>query len=453
MESTNLNTAEAKERVYQNAQLLMEGRLYSEAADQFSLIPDYKDAAKKKEVCEQMKLREHLDRIYDEAAKAAENMNVRSQEKAIRIFETIPGYRDADARIDEAKRNIGEIVLKEKADREAAIEEAKLEEVKAKERKRRRFRTVGAVALGLALLVLGAFLFQTFAVPALRYQKGIKQMQAGDLDGAYKTLHGMNYQNSGDLICLIERERLKDAEIGSTVLFGSYAQGRITSSESTPIEWQVIDRDGTKLMLISKYALDALPYMKFSFYEEHTPVSWRTSMVREWLNDTFLNAAFDNGEKSMLERTGLRSVSSEEASGLSAVEQLLVMKYQDADKNSAVSSGIMDRVFLLSSDEVMKYFPNAEDRLCLATSHALGYGAYRSSVGCTCLWWLRTPSYGETDPCGICGCDISADTGYTERVVCIGTSGQIVDVGHLILNTYGLRPVIWVDTAAGEENA
>ena len=89
-----------QERIYQNALLLIEGRLYAEAADELARIPGYKDADKQRLFCEEKKATAHLDRIYDEAHKAAGNMNVRSQEKAIQIFQKIPGYRDADAQPD-----------------------------------------------------------------------------------------------------------------------------------------------------------------------------------------------------------------------------------------------------------------------------------------------------------------------------------------------------------------
>ena len=93
------NNMDSCERIYQNALLLIEGRLYAEAADELARIPGYKDADKQRLFCEEKKATAHLDRIYDEAHKAAGNMNVRSQEKAIQIFQKIPGYRDADERI------------------------------------------------------------------------------------------------------------------------------------------------------------------------------------------------------------------------------------------------------------------------------------------------------------------------------------------------------------------
>ena len=421
MDTKGPMTIEDRERIYQNALLLIEGDLYGEAADELARIPGYRDADERRIECEEKKATKHLDDIYEEADKAAANGNVRSQEKAIQLFGTIPGYRDADARIEQAKDAIQAIQRKEQADREAAIRAA---EQRALRRKKRIRRIVG-LAIGLVLVAVacfvGVFLYKKYVVPELRYRQGVEQMEAGAYDEAYRTLHGMNYKDSSDLIFRIGKERLKGAEVGATILFGAYPQGHITSGEKDPIEWLVLDRDGSKVMLISKYVLDALPYMRFSFDREHTPVTWKTCLLRQWLNSSFVETAFDPGEVRMLERT----------------------KVKKADG----SSDTVDRVYVLSVQEAEHYFATDEDRKCIATQFALDFGAYRSSVGHTCLWWLRTPVYSDGDSLQL------ADESYiTYRVACVGTSGQIVSVGHGVLNRgYGVRPVVWVDTEATGE--
>ncbi|MBQ6866932.1 MAG: hypothetical protein IJO15_08850 [Clostridia bacterium] len=421
MERREQMTAEDQERIYQNAMLLIEGKLYGEAADEFARIPDYRDAALKKLECEEKKATARLDDIYEEGDRAAANRNVRSQEKAIRIFERIPGYRDADQRIEQAKRAIQEIIQKERLDREEAIRAAEEKEQQRKARVRRIVWIAVAAVLVAAACFAGVFLYNKYAVPELRYRRGVEQMEAGAYDEAYRTLHGMNYKDSSDYIFRIGKERIQGAQVGSTVFFGAYPQGRITSQEKDPIEWLVLDRDGSKVMLISKYVLDALPYMRFSFDREHTPVTWKTCLLRQWLNSSFVETAFDPGEVRMLERT----------------------KVKKADG----SSDTVDRVYVLSVQEAEHYFATDEDRKCIATQFALDFGAYRSSVGHTCLWWLRTPVYSDGDSLQL------ADESYiTYRVACVGTSGQIVSVGHGVLNRgYGVRPVVWVDTEATGE--
>ena len=136
-----------RERIYQNALLLMEGHLYEEAAQELGRIPDYRDAAKLRTECEQKKEAARLDDIYEEADKAAANRNVRSQEKAIRLFGTIPGWRDADQRIEAARRAIDQIQAQERVDRQEAIRRADYEKNVVEKRRRRRIR---AALIGVA---------------------------------------------------------------------------------------------------------------------------------------------------------------------------------------------------------------------------------------------------------------------------------------------------------------
>ena len=403
-----------QERIYQNALLLIEGRLYAEAADELARIPDYRDAAQLKAECEEKKVTARLDDIYEEADKAAANMNVRSQEKAIQIFQKIPGYRDADERVEQAKRTIEEIVRKERADREEAIRAAKERELKRKARIRRVVWIAVTAALVLAICLVGRSLYNKYVVPELHYRRGVEQMEAGAYDEAYRTLHGMNYRDSSGLIFRIETERLQDAQVGSSVRFGMYPQGHITSEEKDPVEWLVLEKSGSELTLITKYVIDALPYMKYNYNQEHTPVTWRTSLLREWLNETFLETAFDAGEVRMLQRT--------------------------RQKNGEGSYDTTDRVYLLSVQEAETYFASDADRKCVPTQFALEFGAYRSSVEATTLWWLRTPIYSESDLMLQ-----EAGTYATYRIGCVGTSGQIVDMGHYLTCLYGVRPVIRVD--------
>ncbi len=423
MEQKTVLTAEECERIYQNALLLIDGGLFSEAYDELSRIPDYKDAAEKMRECEKRKETAKLDTIYAEADKAASNFNVRSQEKAIRTFERIRGYRDADERIEQAKRTIEEIRTKERDDREKNIRKAKLEEQKRKQRNKRILRAAIIAGCVAALCAVGVILFNKYAVPAIRYDRAIKQYEAGEVDEAYLALHGMHYRDSSDLIYDIAKDRLKGAEIGSVVLFGAYPQGRITDERKDPVEWIVLDKDGSRLLLISKYALDSLPYMRYDYDSTSTNVSWQTSLLREWLNSEFLGIAFDNAEIRMLQRT----MTHDEMSGML----------------------ITDRVFLLNIDEARTYFPTDESRRCLATQYALGYGAYRSSIGETCLWWLRTPA----DKAKIAEflADEATERVYfvIPRIACVNTDGEIIEVGHEILNRgYAVRPAMWIDTEA-----
>lgn len=410
---------DACEEIYQNALLLMEGKLFTEAAKAFGRVSEYKDASKRKDECDVLAEAARKDAIYFEAEKAASNLNVRSQEKAIRIYNTIAGWRDADARAQEAARRIEEIRIKERVDRQEAILTAQREHVVTMKRKKHVRLAILLTAAFAALCFLGTFLFQNVVTPALKYHNAVKLIEAGNTDDAYYLLHNLNFRNSGVLAGQIIKGRLSDAEIGSTVKFGFYQQGRKTSKEKDPIEWKVLDKDGTKVLLISKYALDCIAYQ--SYDERSTYTTWESSMIRKWLNVTFLNEAFDKDEA-----------------------QLLVNTKLDVDPETSFffpeNGPIGDRVFLLSSADAEKYFPDDGSRQCLATRFAVENGAYQSSVGKSCLWWLRTTM--NYDGQMIDGIPMENVT----RVALISTSGRVVSIGHYMYNrNYCVRPAIWVD--------
>ena len=74
------------------------------------------------------------------------------------------------------------------------------------------------------------------------------------------------------------------AGVGSTVVFGSYEQGE----GQVPIEWTVLDRQEDRALLLSKYALDAMPFHEV----EDWNVTWADCTLRSWLNGEFLDVAF-----------------------------------------------------------------------------------------------------------------------------------------------------------------
>ena len=53
-----------------------------------------------------------------------------------------------------------------------------------------------------------------------------------------------------------------------------------------PIEWVVLDKTEDSIFVMSKYALDCLPYNKVYAY-----VTWQFCTLREWLNEKFYNRA------------------------------------------------------------------------------------------------------------------------------------------------------------------
>ena len=79
------------------------------------------------------------------------------------------------------------------------------------------------------------------------------------------------------------------------VTFGRYPQSSM--GDTAPIEWYVVQIDGNKVQLISRYCLDSRP-----FHGKNKKVSFRSSDLYQWLNDEFKRSAFTEEERSMLAR-------------------------------------------------------------------------------------------------------------------------------------------------------
>ena len=137
------------ESIYQNALILMKGGLYREAAAEFERISDYKDSRKLKIECEEKYEESKIDEIYNTAVRSASVFTVSSQKKAIRLFESIPGWRDSEELIKASYQKIEEI-KKAESDRREVV---RIRDEK-KSRIRRRWRkALIASALAIAAAV------------------------------------------------------------------------------------------------------------------------------------------------------------------------------------------------------------------------------------------------------------------------------------------------------------
>lgn len=140
-----------------------------------------------------------------------------------------------------------------------------------------------------------------------------------------------------------------------TIKFGRYPQA--STNENALIEWLVLKNDGSKALLISKYALDCQQYHTSRIFG-----TWKTCTLRKWLNGTFISNAFSHEEQAMILST------------------------------TTESADTKDRVFLLSMDEAWEYFSSDSTRQCQGTAYCYAQGAYETGNG-NCKWWLRSPVY------------------------------------------------------------
>ena len=71
------------------------------------------------------------------------------------------------------------------------------------------------------------------------------------------------------------------------MVLGRYEQDGNDDNGLEEIEWVVLDIKGDELFVISRFALDCIPYNS-----SHGEARWENSYVRNWLNDSFYNQAF-----------------------------------------------------------------------------------------------------------------------------------------------------------------
>lgn len=196
---------------------------------------------------------------------------------------------------------------------------------------------------------------------------------------------------------------------GDIITFGSYPQ---SESADEDIEWIVLERKGSRILVISKYALDCQQY-----HTSNEDITWETCSLRKWLNNDFLRAAFYTSEQAKIPTV---TVTPDEN------------PYHSTDPGRATQ----DKIFLLSIPEAQRYFFSDEARMCVPTAHAIKNGAYTNkdyTVGgaATCWWWLRTP-----------GCDRSS----AASINLFG--GVYAFVNYVNNDTLTVRPALWIDLDA-----
>lgn len=171
--------------------------------------------------------------------------------------------------------------------------------------------------------------------------------------------YGYYYVENSDLIKRKEFEILK---------FGTYEQDGNLSNGKEAIEWIVIDETDSYYKLLSKYALDCKFY--YNVYSSQG-VPWEYSYMRGYLNNQFFQENFTHEEQNRIINT--------------------INTLNDNDKRffHEASDYTEDKVYLLSINEIYRYFPFEKDRICEATNYAILNGVYTNNEN-KCSWFTRS---------------------------------------------------------------
>ncbi len=280
--------------------------------------------------------------------------------------------------------------------------------------KKRTFRIVFAAAAAAAVLLTVFLVVRENSRKETIYRQAVRAMEAGDAAGAYRIFQSLKgyrdaEQQSAALSAQDTRLPWLTAEKGDTVLFGRWEQDNDAANGPEPIEWIVLDRIDSGLVLLSAVCLNGLPYNSTPF----EPVTWETCSLRKWLNETFLTAAFSEEEQALIPE----------------------VLNKNEDHSLAETEGgreTADRVFLLSELETVIYLRSESDRDFIgkasASARAQADGLQVGDNG-TASWWLRSPGMYEWV------------AQFVDRDGVPYINGANVDME----NYCGVRPVIWLD--------
>jgi len=206
--------------------------------------------------------------------------------------------------------------------------------------------------------------------------------------------------------------------VGDTISFGHYEQDCNTSNGAESIEWTVIDKTDSTLLLISKHALLDRQY-NIDYVASNPDLwrcTWETCKLRAFLNSDFYFSAFSTDERSHIRLNYLSNPG-------------------NPDYGTKGGNDTSDYVYILSQEELNTYMPNASSRKAFPTKSAAAVkpGALKLEIASdgSCHWWLRTPGKH------------AGNAQYVRH-----GNGHLVsdgsDVGHVL----GVRPVICIQAEA-----
>lgn len=265
---------------------------------------------------------------------------------------------------------------------------------------------VAAIVVLAALAVLTVFVI----IPAVQYGAAEKAAAAGDYAKAYEAFIALaDYRDSQDQAAAVYnnylKQKLQSAQAGDVFTFGTYEQDNDSANGPEKLEWYVLAKEEGKVLVLSKYALNCLPYNQL-----FASAVWESCSLRAWLNEDFLNAAFTAEEQAMIPVSTVTA---------------------DANPQFRTDPGndTLDQVFLLSALQGQDYEKYPEIMRCEPTLFAMEQGVEVNDNN-HCSWWLRSP--------GLIPADATA----------VSTFGDVYEFGNYVFfDFFGVRPAMWLSLA------
>ena len=301
------------------------------------------------------------------------------------LFKNMNGYKDTMSLADKCQKEADKLKEAERLDKERR-EAARRKEA---ERRAKKIKRIVAIVAVIAVVCIAVVIVVTkVIIPNNNYNAAVALLNNGKNAEAYKAFKNLNgYKDSDSQAEAILKENptipFVTAEEGDIVSFGNY-------NGST--EWIVLEKEDNKFLIISKYAIE-----KREYNTEREEVTWETCSLRKWLNNDYLSSAFSSDEKALIAATS-------------------VVNADNSGYGTDGGNDTTDQVFLLSIDEVDKYFSSDSERQATLID------------GTSVKWWLRSHGY------------------FSEFAAIVYSYGSVGEYG---LNVYdenvAVRPALWID--------
>lgn len=172
---------------------------YLEAADEFSSIPDFKDANKLSDECREKAGNVYKDEILKNAASllndthywAGKDTDIHSYEEAAKELETIIGYKDAEEKLYECRAKIEQVrvrieEVKIQQERENIEKEKREKENKQRKEKLQKIKkyVIIACALIITMVIALIVLFSKIIIPKNKYNEALEYYNNGEYSQA-----------------------------------------------------------------------------------------------------------------------------------------------------------------------------------------------------------------------------------------------------------------------------
>ena len=246
---------------------------------------------------------------------------------------------------------------------------------------------------------------------------------------------------------------ISEAEVGDLVCLGNY--DTFPYNETTePIYWRVLDKQDGKLLILSDKLLDSF---SFNYDPELTKsdlgtVTWENCSLREFLNNEFLTTMFTEEEQALVQTVTLENKA--------ANEELLEQwgSFEDRDgqaysemtmQNVADYPDTEDKVFLLSYQEVLKYFGEPTEEYTGGSDYPFSAMKENSDWKCLITQAVEYNAIGYYDRDNYCGAWMTRTISTADNephclVTYITSSGQVFN--NFTYDPMFIRPAMWIST-------